>query len=285
MNEFAASLLEGDPQAKYSPLEVADWLDDLADISTRNLERAVSLVQDTGDVDFRRFYYDIKIQNGIARFFAEKMRAAVLWHLYEVCGDTGVLSEAIAKYKSARDFWAGMAREAGSVYVEDISFGELWQLRGHWSGRIPSIDADIYLMEEALKEGAEGSSKTARAEILEQALRVVENTPQRPLPECGHEPAGLFVPGEPMEIELSTGDNLSAEVYLYYRHVNQAVNWNRMRMKGEQGTYRAVIPAGYTLTRYPMQYYFTLDMGREGISIFPGLDGDLSGMPYFTARL
>ncbi|MFC1765540.1 hypothetical protein ACFL6U_26140 [Planctomycetota bacterium] len=104
MNQFATALLKGETLAKYSPLEVAQWLEDMARISERNLTEAATLVEDRSDVEFRRFYHDIRIQNGIARFFAFKMRATVLWHLYEGSGDMTALKQAIEKYTKARDY-------------------------------------------------------------------------------------------------------------------------------------------------------------------------------------
>ena len=36
------------------------------------------------------------------------------------------------------------------MYVADITFGPLPHQRGHWSDRLPAIDADIAAMEQAL---------------------------------------------------------------------------------------------------------------------------------------
>ena len=43
MNDFAAALLKGETEAKYSPLMVAQWLDDMADTATTHLTLAESL--------------------------------------------------------------------------------------------------------------------------------------------------------------------------------------------------------------------------------------------------
>jgi hypothetical protein len=284
INDFAAALLKGEALPKYSPLEVAQWLEDMAEQSDRNLAEAESLVADVSDVEFRRFYHDTRIQNGIARFFALKIRAAVLWHLYKGSGDVTALEKAIGNYTAARDSWAEMAEEAKSIYVSDITFGSSEVERGHWADRIPAIDADIADMNEELAEAVEKGNHTENIEKVQQAIRIVETTPGRLMVDCRHTPADLFTPGEAMEIELTVeGDDID-EVSLYYRHVNQALYWQKTGMKRTGGTYQAEIPAEYTQTRYPMEYYFAVDMGEKGIAIYPGLDENLANLPYYVVR-
>ena len=284
INEYAAAVLEGISLAKYSPLEVARWLEDMADISTHNLSEAESLVADKSDVEFRRFYHDIKIQNGIARFFALKMRAAVLWHLYVGSGDISALNKAIETYSEARDIWAEMAEEASSIYVSDISFGELWQLRGHWANRIPAMDSDIANMKKALGEAREYGRSAINEVTIKHAIQKVETPPHRAIADCRHKPAELFQAGAPMEIQLAVKGGHTNEVYLHYRQLNQAVNWQRISMRRKGEIFQAVIPEHYTQTRYPIEYYFTIDVENEGIAIYPGLDDNLANMPYYVVQ-
>ncbi len=283
MNEYAAALLEGKELAKYSPLVVAQWLEDMADTATRNLIVAESLVEDKSDVEFRRFYHDINIQCGIAKFFAYKMRAAVLWHLYEGSGDTAALVEAIMHYTTARDAWAKMAQEAKAIYVEDITFGFRAQERGHWADRVPAMDADIADMKGALAEAGAGGKKSSRQETVHKAIQTVKTRPQLPTMSCQHTPAEKFQPGKPMKIELKLSGE-AKEVMLHYRHVNQAVDWQMTPMDKTGNQCQAVIPAEYTDTRYPMSYYFTIDMGEAGKAIYPGLDENQANMPYFVVQ-
>jgi hypothetical protein len=48
--------------------------------------------------------------------------------------------------------------------------------------------------------------------------------------------------------------------------------------------YRGAIPAEYSQTRYPIQYYFGIDAGEAGQALYPGLDLDLKHLPYFVVR-
>jgi hypothetical protein len=283
MNEYAAALLEGKELPKYSPLIVAQWLEDMADTATRNLIIAESLVEDRSDVEFRRFYYDVKIQCGIANFFALKMRAAVLWHLYEGSGDTEALVEAIMHYTTARDAWVKMAEEAKAIYVEDITFGFREQERGHWADRVPAMDADIADMKEALAKANVNGKESSRQEMVRKAIQTVKTRPQFPTMHCQHTPAKKFQPGKPMKIELELSGEAKG-VDLCYRHVNQAVNWQMTPMNKTGKKCQAVIPAEYTKTRYPMAYYFVIDMDEAGKAIYPGLDENQANMPYYVVR-
>ncbi len=278
MNAYAEALLAGNEPDKYSPLAVAQWLEDLADTVDRNLILAEARVPDKTDVDYRRFYYDIRLQGSLARFFALKMRAAVLWHLYQESGDGAALVEAINQYTKARNVWAKMAEEVKPVYVEDITFGFAEQERGHWIDRIPLIDADIADMKAEL---ANPQPIAVPMRSVQGAIAAVLSHPLQPHAACRHQSASTFQPGKTIPIEL-TLDKPVKQVILYYRHVNQAVDWQMvpMKIKGKRGY--AEIPADYTKTRFNMSYYFVIDRGADGKAIYPGLDEDLAGLPYFV---
>ena len=71
---------------------------------------------------------------------------------------------------------------------------------------------------------------------------------------------------------------------LYYRHVTQAERWLSMEMEGADRRYRAAIPAGYTASPYPLQYYFECKDGPEKAWLYPGFAADLANQPYFVVR-
>jgi hypothetical protein len=55
-------------------------------------------------------------------------------------------------------------------------------------------------------------------------------------------------------------------------------------MQARDTSYRAVIPAAYTQSLYPLQYYFELKTGPDQASLFPGFAANLSNQPYFVVR-
>ena len=55
-------------------------------------------------------------------------------------------------------------------------------------------------------------------------------------------------------------------------------------MQARDNGYRAVVPAGYTQSLYPLQYYFELKTGPDQACLFPGFAANLSNQPYFVVR-
>jgi hypothetical protein len=279
IDEFADELISGTPGARYSPLEVAQWLDDLATGAAQEITHLVAHVEWAPSDAVRRLLDDVAIQSAIGHFFAEKFRSAVLWSLYERSGDLEVAAAAVKTYRSAREAWALAAHEA-AVYVADVSYGAEPWLRGHWRDRLPAIDADIAEMARLAEAGSvspSGDQVKVRA-----ALRQALSRPQRSVTRAEHQPAERFQPGAPVEVAIRLpGEGTTA--LLHYRHVNQAEAWQVMPMRREGERHAAVIAGDYTGSPYPLQYYFEL-RGDGGPSLFPGLNPDLTNQPYFVVR-
>src|SRR5690242_7818608 len=59
-NEFAGELLEGKPGGKYSPVQVADWLEQMSEAALSALSEAEKNVRNKQDAEFRRAAVDIR---------------------------------------------------------------------------------------------------------------------------------------------------------------------------------------------------------------------------------
>jgi hypothetical protein len=279
IDEFADELMSGTPGARYSPLDVAQWLDDLAAGAAQDLTHLVGHVEWAESVAVRRLLDDVAIQGAIGHFFAEKFRSAVLWGLYERSGDREAAAAAVKTYRSAREAWSVAARGA-AVYVSDVSYGEEPWLRGHWRDRLPAIDADIAEMERLADAGS--VSPSGDQTKIGVALRQVLSRPQRPVARGEHQPAERFKPGAPLAVVIRLpGEGTTA--LLHYRHVNQAEAWQVTPMQREGDRHTAVIAGDYTGSPYPLQYYFEL-RSEGGPSLFPGLNPELTNQPYFVVR-
>lgn len=265
VNEFVEELLHGERSGKYSPIEVAQWLEDLSAAAQRQPARN------------RRVNIDVAIQSALGRFFAAKFRAAVLYGIHARTGDRAALEQGIQAYRTARDAWAGLAKTAEGVYVSDITVGELPWLRGHWLDRLPAIDADIALLEKRLPAATHSDNPRVKAAITE-----VLGRPQRPVVSVRHLPPRGFQRRQPVELELS-GPVLTSAA-LYYRHVNHAERWQSILMNRAADTYIAAIPGAYTDSPYPLQYYFELKSAPDRSLLHPGFPADLAGQPYYVIR-
>jgi len=51
-----------------------------------------------------------------------------------------------------------------------------------------------------------------------------------------------------------------------------------------RGIWQATIPAEYTSTPYPLQYYFEISDGPASANLNPGLGPELTNQPYFVVR-
>ena len=145
MSDFAAELLQGNRSGKYSPLEVAQWLEDLADAAAKALTQAGS----PQSVEFRKLALDVNLQIGLGRFFAAKFRSGVLYSIHEKSGDRAALEAALQAYRKARAAWAEMANSA-KAYAADLSCSDRFDERGQWADRLSPIDEDIAQMEQRL---------------------------------------------------------------------------------------------------------------------------------------
>ncbi len=270
VNEFADELLKGERSGKYSPVEVAQWLEDFSYAAAKHMEEAGR----HSSPEFRRLAADVGIQAGIGRFFGAKLRSGVLYAIHERTGDRAALEEALKAYRSARETWAQFAALAKRVYVPDITVGEHTWLRGHWLDRLAAIDDDIADMEKKLDAAKPADAHAAIAEAL--------GRPQRPAGGCRHAPPARFEPGKPLQIDLRVDRVVS--VRLHYRRVNQAERFQLAEMQAGGGRYHAIIPGSYTGSPYPLQYYFELKESPNKAWLYPGFTADLANQPYFVVR-
>jgi hypothetical protein len=282
VEDFADEVLCGERSARYSPLRVAGWLDDLAGAARQQLSEAERLTPNRDAPAFRRLAVDVAVQAQIGRFFASKLRAGVAYALFKRTGETMRLREALQEYTLARAAWAEAAAHA-RVYRDDITVGrQAWQ-RGHWADRLQAIDADMADME----------AEWMRVRDTRGTLQAAASTPladlEEPPPslEYIHVPPAEFEPGKPLVIELSirsAADSLPIGVQLHYRHVNQAEPYCVLAMADADGAYSATIPGDYTDSPFPLQYFFELRRGSTQAWLYPGLNDDLANQACLIIR-
>ncbi len=280
INEFVAELLKKERSGKYSPLEVAQWLETSAEGAASSLTEAEARIPDKSSAEFRRAAIDLKIQIGVGRFFAAKLRAGVLYAAHEQAGDRAALEQALMQYRRARDIWRSFAEDVKGTYVSNITFGPSAYQRGNWLDRVAAIEDDIAEMEQRLAAAPAGAGHSSVS------LGDLTAPAKRESIELEHTPASHFVPGQPLEIAVAVpgGTPQSLGVRIYYRHVDQAERYESIDMSADGHRFTAAIPANYTHSKYPLQYYFEIRRTAEIAWIFPGLGNNLQNQPYFVIR-
>jgi hypothetical protein len=279
-DDFARELVEGAPSGRYTPAEVALALDRLADEAAARLRQARSQAPDPGSPEFRRVFVDTTVQVELGRFFAEKLRAACLYALFERTQDPGMLASAIESYGRAREVWTRIAAVTRGVYVDDVTYGPEWYQRGHWADRLGALERDCAAMAALRIPGPLGGAEAERGRAW---ARAVLAPAERPRPAARHTPPQSFDRARPLAIELEVSG--VEAVRLRYRHTNQAEPWPTEAMVRGGGGWRAIIPAGYTDSVFPLQYYFELVLATPAaVVLCPGFDARWSNTPYCVVR-
>ncbi len=282
IGEWVRRALAGEDDARYSPVDAAHWLDQLADATATSLAGIARVNAPAQSPELRRAVIDIRMQVGMGRFFALKLRAGALHEVHRQSGSRAALEHAVRLYRDARAAWAAFVAEAQGVYVPDITFGPLPHQRGHWQDRLTAIDADIAAMEQELAALAPTAATPAR--VREVIDGVLSWTPRLAL-ECRHRPPTRLTAGQPLPLSLTVARPATPSLSrLHYRHVNQAERYQVLDMARDGDGYRAVIPAEYTNSRFALQYFFEVRTADGRASLFPGLDQALTNQPYFVVR-
>jgi len=278
INEYAEELLSGDSSGKYTPVEVAQWIEDFAATGRRALAAANTTATGRDLAAYRRMRVDVEIQAGLGEFFGAKFRSGVLFHLYEVSKERAALEASIVQYKKAREAWAALVKVAAGVYVSDVTVGEQNYLRGHWADRMPAIDKDIAALGAMLDSGGSGEGSPK----IRAALETVLKRPQRARLTVRHATPERFTRGDALALEIAAED--TAEVRLHYRHVDQAENHVAIAMERRGLKYVASIPAEYTKTEFPLQYFFEVHGSDGKAGLYPGFMSEPINQPYFVVR-
>jgi hypothetical protein len=116
------------------------------------------------------------------------------------------------------------------------------------------------------------------------AIQEAKGRPRRGSIECNHMPPARFIPGNDLTIALAVKNPPKVSVRLYYRHVNQSEHYESVEIQKHGGEFAGTIPAKYTDSQYPLQYYFELKQGQEKAWLYPGLNPQLTSQPYFLVR-
>ena len=255
IDEYADDLLKDERRGKYSPLEVADWLQDLAETAEQRLEEANRQVGDPQAPAFRRWAIDVAVQAGIGVFFADKFRSGLAFSLFERTQNPELLRQALSRYESARDAWAKVAEITKGVYREDLTFGYFPYLRGHWAGRLQDIEHDVSAMA-ALYEGIRGNPS---AGSQAPAFVLAADKSKGSCPAFLHAAPEAFNRGQAVELALELEEAMTdLQVQLHYRKANQGESYNIVDMTRKGTRFAAEIPASYTDSDYPLVYFFEL---------------------------
>ena len=282
--EHAAALLEGSASGKYTGLEVAEWLEYSAAISGNALISARKLCSSPQSPAFRRMEEDVLIQSSLGRFFAAKLRSGLFYEIFRQSGDPNAGKLSLSQLTLARDTWHALAVRARGVYRLNIAYGDKDDRRGHWIDRLPAIERDLSLMQMQI---AQLQIRSGPRRDASAAIDTAVAPQHRSSIACTHRPPPAFTADHELPLLLDVQSvepwQRPTAVTLFYRHVNQAEHWQSVPMHLAEAHFVASIPADYTESPFPLQYYFRL---RRSLSawLYPALGPDFAHQPYFLVQ-
>jgi hypothetical protein len=273
-SQYAEELLRGRRSCKYSPTEVAHWLETIAD----EADNALASAGKPASIDATRLAIDITVQALLGRFYAAKLRAGVLMALYERSGDATALKGCQAQYREAVVQWQKIVAKTHGIYASDLGISDRLTEHGQWADKRALITSDLAAVEALLPK----SDGDAKAGVVAERIMHREDTKRGPLA-IGHETPAAFTRGEACPLSISVNETL-VEATLWVRRVTAAERWSAITMTVAPSGWQGTIPASLTDGAYPLQYYFELRADDEKVWLAPGFNATQSNQPYVVVR-
>lgn len=276
IDQHAKDLVSGTKNARYSPVEVAEWLE--AMIRTSNQSLATARAADGTQAkspEYRQIEEDILILNGLGLYYVGLFRAALFYSIHQQTGDPAAAERSLGAYQAACDAWSRMAERAAKIYTADISYGDVDVRRGHWADRVPLIEQDVAALKKHFADASTTQSHSATTAIQS----AIKPSP-RPAIAAKHTAPASFHPGSELHLDITVPASVTESI-VWYRHVNQGERWSSAPMQKSGSTCSFSIPASYTGSPYPMQYYFELHT-KDHATLHPPFNPTLSNQPYYA---
>jgi len=128
-------------------------------------------------------------------------------------------------------------------------------------------------------DGKSPQSSTKVGAAIKTVLSAAERSPVR----LQHQTPSRFSPGAELRLAAAAAQDVR-EVHLHYRHLNQAENYVSTPMERHASGFEASIPADYTRTDFPLEYYFEVHKTDGTAGLYPGFSPALTSQPYFVVR-
>jgi hypothetical protein len=283
IDEFVQDEASGKFSGKYSPLQVAAWLDDMAGGTEAALGRAETGIQDKTGAEFLAMRADLLMLCDFARYHAAKIRAAYALAFWRLKKQGDYLSDALLLLDCAIGYWENLALKGKENYYHDLNFSSAGSetSRGTWGDLTGELLADRGTIVEELKtNGLEAGNKL-----------VFCYYPAR-IPAEGSRMAACFPefarPGEALKIEVKTAafGGSEAPPVLHYRHTDQTEGlFHTLEMAAGAGAYSALIPADYVVPEWDLQLYITVQ-GPFGVCLMlPGIYHPFYPYPYHVVKV
>lgn len=282
-DEYAKDLNAGKFQGKYTPFQSAGWLEDLAETAETLGAGAENQVTDKKDPEYLAVKVDISMLCDLARYHAEKLRAAVALALWRIRGDKSRLSDAALLLDKAIGWWEALAQKGKENYYPDLVFGSRGSLtrRGTWADLTPELLADRASLADLIKTNRVTAGTELSGCYREGELPVERRQLTASFPETAR--AGQAIP---IKVRAS-GFNLDdAAPLLHYRHTDQTEGlFHTVEMKNRGSLWGEEIPADYVNAQWDIQVYVTVQGVSGACLMLPGVYHPQYPFPYHVVTI
>ncbi|MDF1512367.1 MAG: hypothetical protein P1S60_01015 [Anaerolineae bacterium] len=286
IEEYVTDVNAGKLKRKYTPLQVAGWLKQLAN-DIHNCLSTLHLIQDLHEnLEYRQAVVDLKMVAGFAQFHAWKISAA--YHLAQYGGDSDAahLQQAFACMSAAAVKWDDLV-ETGAVFQMNLEFGvgAPTDRHGHWRDRKGEIEKDLVLLKKMLNNLPGGS-------LDEMQMARVKKREDMEVPACWVQVPAFTAEwpvscpaGKGLELIVS-GPLCDSVPRLHYRHTNQLEGeFQTAEMELCEKGYRGVIPGVYIDPAWDLLIYVTQISDNQTVTVFPGIYHPEYPAPYHHIRV
>ncbi|HSA49643.1 MAG TPA: hypothetical protein VLH10_05965 [Yinghuangia sp.] len=278
VGEYADDALAGNVRGKYTPLEVAAWIERFVGEGEAVAERVRERLA-TGGPQARRLLVDTEILIRLGRFFAGKFRAAVEYALFQRTGEHRHIRDAVDILAEAHAAYASITDVADGVYRDELTFGQVLSERGHWSKNVSAMADDLHALR-VERDRAAGQADTGTGNgrpVLRES---------RPRPDgIRLDAPERFERGAPLDVSLVGDPDVLSGVTratLHFRHLDQSKTWNETEMSLDGREFTASLPAEFTASSFPVMCFAEVGFGNEAPVLLPGFESDLANQPYLV---
>jgi hypothetical protein len=275
----ASSIVSGSDSSMRRPEESSRWFAALSESILKHVRQAepASTISASRNEAISTLT-DLKILAWLAKYYAERLPAAVSYNLYRQTGNLAAFDSAIESERKAVAAWEEIVKAAGDVYAEDLAFGvHAVGFPRHWKEELEKLRQGIARLEAQRREAKPGPDSSL--------LPSQRQAPAAQPPRVRLEPAGPARPGQDLRIAVRAEDPSTVKsLRLRYRHLTQYEDYLSAAMvqDSKTGLYIANIPGSFIIPKWDLIYFIEV-IGRNGSGRnYPDLE---VGAPYVIVSL
>jgi hypothetical protein len=264
--EAAKSTISGAETSLRRPEETSLWFSNVSENILKRVREAEAAGASGNEA--LSTITDLKILASLAKYYAQRLLAAVSYNIYRQAGDLAAFDLALELEQSAADAWEEIVKAADDVYAKDLAFGvERVGFPRHWKDELGKLRQGIEQLRAQRRELPVGSAAPLRPPLRQtevmQALRVQL------------EPVGKAHPGLDLPVTARVEDAFGAKsMRLRYRHLTQFEDYQtaEMTLDRKAGRYVAHIPGGFITPKWDLMYFVeAIDQHGKGRN-YPDLE-------------